>query len=363
MARAVEEDGARDAATRGAIMVHRGHTIMAADPPDLLPRDDAAYLILNEQWRILADHAWCTVMPDDDARPLAGLHLRSVLGPEVYDQLQQWGGASFCVESVEWSLSVASITLPGGTIRIVRAQEAQGSLEAVVSLIVHEVRNPLSALRALVQGLEEVVGDGAEITAYTTRLTDEIDRLGRLLVSMAQVAGPQARPARELVPLRELERAAATFRPALARRGIVIQVSVTPRVEPVVGDPDQLQQLLVNLIANAADAMPSGGVVTLRARRDPRGRTVIAVEDTGSGMTPAEIERALRPRSSSKPGGMGLGLTIVRSIVRQFAARLRVTSAPGRGTAVAITFPARERGAEIAGMPVAVSPVREYTGE
>lgn len=332
---------------------------MAADLPDQLPRDDAAYLILSAQWRILAAHQWYSVMPDDATASLVGLHLRTVVGAEVCDRLQRWGSATLSVENVEWALSLASVTLPSGAIHIVRAQEAQGSLEAVVSLIVHEVRNPLSALSALVQGLEEVVGDGAEITAYTTRLTDEIDRLSRLLASMAQVAGPQARPARPLVPLSELERVAATFRPALARRGMAIQVSVTPRVEPVVGDPDQLQQLLVNLITNAADAMPDGGIVTLRARRDPRGRTVIAVEDTGGGMTPAEIERALRPRSSSKPGGMGLGLTVVRGIVRQFGARLRVTSMPGKGSTFAVTFPAHETGSAA----VAVAPAREYTEE
>lgn len=331
-----------------------------ADLPDQLPHDDAAYLVLNDQWRILAAHEWWGLSPEDDAGPLTGLHLCAVVGSEVCEQLKQRGAATLSIENVEWGLSLASVAMPGGTIHIVRGQEAQGSLEAVVSLIVHEVRNPLSALRALVQGLEEVVGDGAEITAYTTRLTDEIDRLGRLLASMAKVAGPRARPLRPLVPLSELERVAATFRPALARRGIAMQVSVTPRVEPVVGDPDQLQQLLVNLITNAADAMPVGGTVTLRARRDPRGRTVIAVEDTGSGMTPAEIERALRPRSSSKPGGMGLGLTVVRSIVRQFGARLRVSSAPGRGSTFAVTFPARE--ISVAAV-VAVAPAREYTEE
>ncbi len=338
-----------------------GGVIRVADLPDQLPRDDAVYLILSEQWRVLAAHEWCGAPPDDDAGSLVGLHLGAIVGSEVCELLQRHGAATLSVENVEWTLSLSSVALPGGTIHIVRGQEAQGSLEAVISLIVHEVRNPLSALRALVQGLEEVVGDGAEITAYTTRLTDEIDRLSRLLASMAQVAGPRARPARPLVPLAELERVAATFRPALARRGIAIQVSVTPRVEPVVADPDQLQQLLVNLITNAADAMPDGGAVTLRARRDPRGRTVIAVEDTGSGMTPDEIERALRPRSSSKPGGMGLGLTVVRGIARQLGARLRVTSAPGKGSAFAITFPAREIAGTVTA--VAVAPAREYTEE
>lgn len=332
---------------------------MVADSHEQVPRDDAAYLILNDQWRILAASEWGGLLPDDDASTLIGLHLREVVGSQACGRLQQWGAATLSVENVEWELASASFPLASGTIHLVRAQEAQASLEAVVSLIVHEVRNPLSALRALVQGLEEVVGDSAEVAAYTSRLTDEIDRLGRLLASMAQVAGPRARPAQLLVPLRELERVAATFQPELARRGIAVRVSVTPRVMPVVGDPDQLQQLLVNLITNAADAMPAGGIVTLRARRDPRGRTVIAVEDSGGGMTPDEIERALRPRTSSKPGGMGLGLTVVRSIVRQCGARLRVSSTPGKGTTVAVTFPLPETDGE----PLAATPVGEYTGE
>ncbi len=98
--------------------------------------------------------------------------------------------------------------------------------------------------------------------------------------------------------------------------------------------------MLVNLITNAVEAMPDGGTITLRARLDPRGRTVIQVEDTGVGMSAEELERALRPRQSTKLGGMGLGLMVVHGIVRQHGGRLRVSSLEGRGTTVSITFPA-----------------------
>lgn len=73
---------------------------------------------------------------------------------------------------------------------------------------------------------------------------------------------------------------------------------------------------------------------------------MLQVEDTGIGMTGEEIERALRPRQSSKPGGMGLGLMIVRGIVRQHGARLRVSSTPGRGTLVSIMFPRVEESSD-----------------
>jgi signal transduction histidine kinase len=86
--------------------------------------------------------------------------------------------------------------------------------------------------------------------------------------------------------------------------------------------------------------MPDGGHITLRARLDPRGRSMIQVEDTGVGMDAAQLSAAMRPRHSAKPGGMGLGLMIVRGIVRQHGGRMRVASTPGRGTTISVTFPA-----------------------
>jgi signal transduction histidine kinase len=329
---------------------------MPDDTP--LPRDEAGYLILDVDWRILAADESSGLAPDAALDTLVGASVRDVIGSDALEGLRREGAAIFTLDNVEWLLTVNSFDLPGGSVRVVRAQEIQATIEHVVSLLVHEVRNPLSAMRALVQGLEEVAGDQRESTAYITRLTDEIDRLSRLLVSMAHVARLRARPPELLAPVRVLERAAATFQPELARRGIQVQVNATPRVGSVLADPDQVQQLLVNLVTNAADAMPHGGTITLRARLDPRGRTVLAVEDTGIGMTPEEIERALRPRHSSKPGGMGLGLTVVRGIVRQLSARMRVASSPGKGTSVAITFPVPK-----ASPPVAAPPATEYTGD
>jgi signal transduction histidine kinase len=326
-----------------------------------LPRDEAGYLILDANWRIVAaDESSAFASASEGAlEGLVGTSVRNVIGHDALEGLRRGGVASFTLDNVEWVLTVTSFDLSGGTLRVLRVQEIQATIEHVVSLLVHEVRNPLSAMRALVQGLEEVVGDPRESVAYTSRLTEEIDRLSRLLVSMSHVARLHSRPPELLAPGHVLERTAATFRPELARRGIAVQVSVTPRVGPLLADPDQVQQLLVNLVTNAADAMPRGGTLTLRARLDPRGRTLLAVEDTGTGMTLEEIARALRPRESSKPGGMGLGLTVVRGIVRQLSARMRVTSSPGHGTSVAITFPPPEQGAS----PLAAGTTEGYTGD
>lgn len=307
---------------------------------DVIPHDEASYLILDAEWRILAADEAGSLAADTGPLSLRGRPVHEVIGPDALAALRASGTAVFALDGVEYVLTTQSFELPDRTLRVVRAQEMQATMEHVVSFIVHEVRNPLSAMRALVQGLEEVLGDRPEATPYTIRLTGEIDRLSRLLVSMAQVARLRARPPQvfALGPL--LERVAAVFQPELERRGVRVQVAITPRCGPILADPDQIHQLLVNLITNAAEAMPEGGALTLRARLDPHGRTQLQVEDTGVGMAPEAVERALRPGRSSKPGGMGLGLMIVRGIVRQHHGRMRVTSAPGRGTSVAITFPA-----------------------
>lgn len=305
-------------------------------------RDEAGYLILDEGWVIVGADEAADLAAEWGAAALTGQHARDVIGADALEQLQRQGTAIFTLDGVDHVLTATSFVLPTGVVRVVRAQEVQATIEHVVSLIVHELRNPLSAMRTLVQGLEEEL-EAASPTptarAYTERLTGEIDRLGRLLGSMAQVARLQPHPpqALELGPL--LERAAGLFGPDLARRGIEVRVHVTARVAPVRADADQVAQLLINLVTNAADAMPDGGVITLRARLDPRGRSMLQVEDTGLGMDSGQLRRALRPRHSSKPGGMGLGLMIVRGIVRQHGGRLRVASMPGRGTTISVVFP------------------------
>lgn len=306
---------------------------------DVIPHDEASYLILDADWRILAADEAGGLAADTGPLSLRGRPVHEVIGADALAALRATGTAVFALEGVEYVLTAQTFELPDRTLRVMRAQEMQATMEHVVSFIVHEIRNPLSAMRALAQGLEETLGDRPDATPYTSRLTDEIDRLSRLLISMAQVARLRTQPRRVLALGPLLERVAAVFQPELERRGIQVQVNVTSRCGPILADPDQIHQLLVNLITNAAEAMPVGGALTLRARLDPRGRTQLQVEDTGVGMAPEEVERALRPGQSSKPGGMGLGLMIVRGIVRQHHGRMRITSVPSRGTSVAITFP------------------------
>ena len=311
---------------------------------ELRSRDDAGYMIVDERWRILSSDERNSLSGDANGDSLTGQSAYDVLGADVIAALERHGVASFSLDNSSYVLTVNTFNLPSGVIRVVRAQEEQATIERVMSLIVHEVRNPLSAMRALAQGLDEAVALDDTGQDYVKRLTGEIDRLSRLLASMSQVARLRAQPMRRLEPAMAIDRVAMMFEPEAARRGVTITTHVTPRTEPIRADADLIQQMLVNLVMNALQAMPNGGALTLRARLDPRGRTVIQVEDTGVGMSTERMQVAMRPGQSSKPGGMGLGLMVVRSIVSQHQARMRMTSAPGRGSLVSITFPLMENG-------------------
>ena len=330
---------------------------------ELRSRDDAGYMVVDERWRILASDERNALTGDAGADALTGQSAYDVLGEEVIAALERQSIASFTLYHASYVLTINSFRLPTGLIRVVRAQEEQATIERVMSLIVHEVRNPLSAMRALAQGLDEAVALDETGQAYVKRLTGEIDRLSRLLASMSQVARLRAQPMRRLEPSMALDRVALMFEPEAARRGISIVTHITARAAPIRADPDLIQQMLVNLVMNALQAMPDGGTLTLRARLDPHGRTVIQVEDNGVGMSTERMQVAMRPGQSSKPGGMGLGLMVVRSIVSQHQARMRMTSAPGRGSLVSITFPLIESVASERLDEVATSPLAPPEGE
>jgi signal transduction histidine kinase len=125
---------------------------------------------------------------------------------------------------------------------------------------------------------------------------------------------------------------------APGREPIACKLELDERLPEIAADPDLLHRALSNLVLNAMDAMPNGGALTLRTRRED-GKVVIEVADTGSGLTPEECERIFTPYYTSKQHGTGLGLAIVQSVVTDHGGRISVRSEPGRGTTFAIELP------------------------
>ncbi|HLZ73222.1 MAG TPA: ATP-binding protein [Dehalococcoidia bacterium] len=127
------------------------------------------------------------------------------------------------------------------------------------------------------------------------------------------------------------------------QRGVTVQMQIeAPTLPPIVGDPSELREVLVNMLFNALDAMPHGGTIQLSVRRND-GEVIVRIADTGLGMTEAVRKRIFEPFYTTKgQRGAGLGLSMSYGIVTRMGGHIDVHSTPGEGTAFTITLPFRE---------------------
>jgi signal transduction histidine kinase len=122
--------------------------------------------------------------------------------------------------------------------------------------------------------------------------------------------------------------------------GVAVQTRLADSLPPGLGDPVVLRRILDNLLRNALESLPAGGgTVTFETRRGSDGAVQIAVADTGCGMTEHELARAFDDFYTTKAGGTGLGLSVVRRLTADLDASLDVVSEPSRGTTFTIALP------------------------
>jgi signal transduction histidine kinase len=223
--------------------------------------------------------------------------------------------------------------------RLARADQL-ASLGQLAAGLAHEIKNPLAGI----QGALEVLHDdeqGESTRRLYREMLDELGRVHGILHRLLESARPAPlRLARTELP-RLLAEVAELLRPSLRRRRVELQVAFAGDLPQLQLDGAKMRQVLVNLIQNAAEAMPeSGGHVVVRASGVGDGSTVaVAVEDDGPGIPPAQLGELFQPFFTTKFAGTGLGLAISKSLVEQHGGRIEVTSEPGRGTKFIVLLP------------------------
>lgn len=250
-----------------------------------------------------------------------------------------------------------------------RAEEHARRLDRLAALgrftssVAHEIRNPLTGIAAGVQYLSRGVAAADPQREHIEFILSEIRRLDRIVQDLFDITHPRGlqllvRPVDETA-----QRAAQCLAALYAERGLALETELAPRTPPVPHDPDQLEQVLINLLKNAAEASAAGGRVRLRvlplplpgAARRRGGRAVpgaatapagvqIQVEDHGSGIGAEALKTLFEPFTTTKPGGSGLGLYISHDIVKRHGGRLAVSSEPGRGATFTVELPLENHG-------------------
>jgi signal transduction histidine kinase len=214
---------------------------------------------------------------------------------------------------------------------------ALGQLAASIS---HEVRNPLAILRSTVQNLEEDAASSEEVRRSCAFLRDEIDRLGRVTGSILGLARPVAPRPRPVRAAELLDRVRLLAPLEVRAKALRLEVDDRSSGAEIEADADLLSQALLGLLANAAQAAPERGTVTLAARYSA-GELALSVLDDGPGVPLADRERVFEPFYSTRPEGHGLGLAVVRQIARAHGARIEVGDREGGGARFSIVLPAR----------------------
>jgi signal transduction histidine kinase len=231
--------------------------------------------------------------------------------------------------------------------RIIERQEKLASLGILASGVAHEIRNPLTAIKFRLFSLKKAV-PALNTSNDAVVVEKEINRLDSIVkdfLRFARPSEPELRPVHVGPLITELHRLMSA---QLNRAGITLQLKLTPGAI-VQADPDQLKQVLINLIQNAAEAIQREGVITVETRikeEDLAGENqpalVVSVEDTGKGIPPEVEARLFDPFFSTKEGGTGLGLAISARIVEKHHGILRYQTQLNRGTLFEIVMPVFE---------------------
>jgi two-component system sensor histidine kinase PilS (NtrC family) len=211
-----------------------------------------------------------------------------------------------------------------------RRADRLAALGSLAAQLAHEIRNPLAAMRGSAQMLAQDAAGNAGNERLTAILLRESDRLSRLVEDFLRFARPPP-PQRQPVALEALvSETVEMLRADPLGRGVQVVQELTPVQAQV--DPDQIRQVLLNLLRNAFQAAGPGGRVRVSLDVGPDGEPSLRVWDSAGAIPEEHLGRIFEPFFTTRCGGTGLGLSSAHSIVRAPGGRIQVHSAPQVGT-------------------------------
>ncbi len=220
------------------------------------------------------------------------------------------------------------------------------TLGELTASIAHEVNQPLSSIvtsgEAAMRWLRRDVPDLDEVLSALTRTVAEGKRASAIVARIRSFLTKGESRRERLTPTELIQDAVHLVEHELNRNGVTLRADIAPDLPEIVADRVQIQQVLINLMVNGAQAMTSTAsdrLLSLNAAQAESNILMIAVSDTGSGIADDHLERLFEPFFTTRSEGMGMGLAICRSTIEAHGGRLSVRSQPGEGATFSFTLP------------------------
>lgn len=225
--------------------------------------------------------------------------------------------------------------------------ERLNALTLLAAGVAHEIGNPLNSLHIHLQLMERKIrklpeGDRVELGDAVRVAKEEITRLDTIITQFLRAIRPTPLEMRPENLNTLVEEAAHFLAPEIKDRGILLETELRAGLPPVEADRNQLKQAFYNIIKNAFQAMKSDGILHIKTDRDDQHVAVIFT-DTGGGISPENMGKIFDPYFTTKTSGSGLGLMIVRRIVREHGGEIDIVNNEGRGISLTIRLPLRDR--------------------
>jgi signal transduction histidine kinase len=231
--------------------------------------------------------------------------------------------------------------------QLVRAEKL-ATVGMLAAGIAHEIGTPLGVVRGRAEYVLGKLGAQHSQAAGVQVIIEQIDRVSRTIRQLLDFSRVQPVAVKGVAVGPLLRGAQELLRGEAERRKVKVEVEVPEGMPALLADPDQLQQVVLNLALNACDACEPGGTVRIAAHLEAPGEpgawsgVRVTVRDDGCGIPPESLNRVFDPFFTTKKRGQGtgLGLTVVAQIVRNHGGRIELESAPGQGTCVTLWWPA-----------------------
>lgn len=252
-----------------------------------------------------------------------------------------------------------------------RRRERLASIGELSAGVAHEIRNPLTGIGNCAQVLRDRLGPDDPRLRFVSIILDETQRLNRIVESLLSFARPGRPQLKESAVVDVVKQVLTLEAERHKEQGITRELKIRGRIPRIFIDPEQITQVLLNVIRNAVEAMPSGGRLTIdcsvlrrrphlrrgtgRRRSDrirydraaPMKRFVqLRISDTGRGIPPDVVSRVFDPFFTTRTKGTGLGLSISQSIIKEHGGFISMRSIENKGTTVSIDLPVERRDGE-----------------